>query len=68
MSIIVMGVTGSDKNTIGQLLAKQGSDHFIPRNLQGSQFDTLEEPQGTIKVDIESHLEFMVSETLKNLN
>ncbi len=94
MIILVMGVTGAGKTTIGSLLAQQldwefvdadsfhspenvekirqgialsDGDHFATEKLLASQFETLEEPEDAVSVDVSRDPEEIVAEIRRKL-
>lgn len=59
MIVVVMGVSGSGKTTVGRLLG--AARHYMKSDMLDSQMASLEEPEDAIEADIRNSPEAIVA-------
>ena len=72
-AVVVMGVSGAGKSTVGKLIAarlKARTGHFMPPELLRSQFEALQEPgadERAVTVSIDATPEKIADEVIRRL-
>ena len=71
MIVVICGVSGAGKTTVGQMLSADRlasrEDHFLDRELLGSQLEALEIPEYGQQIDIQRSTQDIVNVILRRV-